>query len=359
MEKEIKYCECGCGTIVKKRFVSGHNTRLDPPMKHEEVSKKFRKPKKEQKTCQCGCGELANPGKKFIIGHNKRGCKISEDHRQKIIEWNKNSWKDENKRYERIQKIKNSLNKIETKEKLKIAGSLGAEAVRKKSQENEEFKLKIIENCRRAAIIGWSGDKREHMLEVRKKQWTDEVRRKMSISTKKRFENINERRKNSQNKLKYFSEIKNRKNQSEVICKAYIEGRFGESKKYRSENIIIGDNKIFVQSSYEKRFCFILEYFFQNNWSRCLHYFPYIDIQGNHRNTIPDFQLLTENSFVFEVKGYLSQEDLYKIYSCCEINNLSYYIVFEEDLNMMEELINNKIQNFPFEKLIKISKNQQ
>jgi hypothetical protein len=35
---EIKYCECGCGQIVKCRFVSGHNARVVPPSRKGRVA---------------------------------------------------------------------------------------------------------------------------------------------------------------------------------------------------------------------------------------------------------------------------------------------------------------------------------
>lgn len=42
--KKIKYCECGCGQVVNKRFVRGHHRR---GIKHlEEVKKKISKTKK-------------------------------------------------------------------------------------------------------------------------------------------------------------------------------------------------------------------------------------------------------------------------------------------------------------------------
>jgi len=55
------------------RFIHGHN-QLGV----------IRRPKPPARGCLCGCGELANPGKRFITGHNARGQKRSEATRQKL-----------------------------------------------------------------------------------------------------------------------------------------------------------------------------------------------------------------------------------------------------------------------------------
>src|SRR5574343_611743 len=73
----IKFCECGCGVEVKRRFVSGHNTRKAP---------------KERILCLCGCGELANAGYRYIRGHQRRGSILTEAQKGLLrgkIPWNK------------------------------------------------------------------------------------------------------------------------------------------------------------------------------------------------------------------------------------------------------------------------------
>ncbi len=57
----LKRCACGCGKIVNKRFVSGHNSKVNPP--NPKVVRMIR-------LCQCDCGKFASPGRKFISGHN-------------------------------------------------------------------------------------------------------------------------------------------------------------------------------------------------------------------------------------------------------------------------------------------------
>jgi hypothetical protein len=42
MEKQIKYCECGCGAEVKNRFVHGHHARVNNPMSNPVSLAKLR-----------------------------------------------------------------------------------------------------------------------------------------------------------------------------------------------------------------------------------------------------------------------------------------------------------------------------
>ena len=46
MTKKIKYCECGCGTVVKNRFVRGHQLRVKNPMSDPECRLKASEAKK-------------------------------------------------------------------------------------------------------------------------------------------------------------------------------------------------------------------------------------------------------------------------------------------------------------------------
>lgn len=44
----------------------------------------------EKKLCQCGCGsQVSKPSNKFIRGHNRKNCKLSEDHIHIIKKYNK------------------------------------------------------------------------------------------------------------------------------------------------------------------------------------------------------------------------------------------------------------------------------
>ena len=81
-------CECGCGGEASpgKRFISGHNARVNPPTKGKKYSKEskekrrktkeinrlIREGKLEPKYCECGCGMIVKTGKRFIHGHYVR-----------------------------------------------------------------------------------------------------------------------------------------------------------------------------------------------------------------------------------------------------------------------------------------------
>lgn len=81
-------CECGCGGEASpgKRFISGHNARVNTPMKKgkklsEEAKRKrkeairlnklLKEGKIELPFCACGCGgRVTKLGNKYIIGHH-------------------------------------------------------------------------------------------------------------------------------------------------------------------------------------------------------------------------------------------------------------------------------------------------
>jgi len=95
-----KLCECGCGETVasNNRFISGHENRGRTPWmkgrKHTEETKQrmratkaaHRLPPPEPQLCACGCGELANPGRKYINGHQNRGKVHTAETRRKFSE---------------------------------------------------------------------------------------------------------------------------------------------------------------------------------------------------------------------------------------------------------------------------------
>jgi len=127
----LNLCECGCKREVKNRFVSGHNFKVKPTIlfgekngfygkTHTEDNKKkcsaphigrkqsdgerekrsesgkkrwAEDPKrKKSQICECGCRDVTSPGRKFITGHNRRGCGTN-NHTGKVIhtkEWNRN-----------------------------------------------------------------------------------------------------------------------------------------------------------------------------------------------------------------------------------------------------------------------------
>lgn len=76
--QQVKYCECGCNQTVhntNNRFINGHNHRGISQSRSTVIkrvnSTKFRVTK-ESVLCNCGCRELTKPGNRFITGHNSR-----------------------------------------------------------------------------------------------------------------------------------------------------------------------------------------------------------------------------------------------------------------------------------------------
>ncbi len=100
-------CACRCGQVVKpgNRFVSGHNVRVNHPMKDPESRRKVseslkRRPKKYKlynitTKCACGCGEfVSRPNNKYVSGHNAReGNKNTFWKGGSSIYWHNEAWK--------------------------------------------------------------------------------------------------------------------------------------------------------------------------------------------------------------------------------------------------------------------------
>lgn len=73
-------CECGCGEFAEpgNRFINGHNTRgisrsLETRRKMSMNNGKKHKRKPLTLLCACGCDQYAKPGRTYIHGHNGRG----------------------------------------------------------------------------------------------------------------------------------------------------------------------------------------------------------------------------------------------------------------------------------------------
>ena len=343
-------CECGCGSLVKHRFVSGHNIKHDPPSKRPGVAEKLRKPPKPQIKCQCNCGELAKPGNKFIVGHNNRGIKLnlSKEKRQNIIDRTKKMWKDPVKKQQLIQNIKKSKNTPEGKEKSSKAGKEGNKKLKQMRIDDQDFSNRMIKEARDGANKLWE-EKRDHMMEVRKTQWTPQARHNMSLSTIERMSHPEEREKLSKSLLKVLGTREWREAQSIRITNAYIDGKLNfETGKFKTGYIQTETcGEIFYQSSYEERFIYILEHFFKRNWKRNCIKFNYFDGKI-FRNYIPDY---TTNELFFEVKGWFSEKDKFKVIESSKRHNLTIYLIFEKELKFLENLMSKNITEFPFNEI--------
>lgn len=61
--------------------------------------------------CECGCGHYANPGKRFLYGHNRRGRKQTPEHKAALLKsWGKRSHTEESKQAIRAANMGKKLN---------------------------------------------------------------------------------------------------------------------------------------------------------------------------------------------------------------------------------------------------------
>ena len=88
-----KLCECGCGSPVKpgRRFIYHHHLAGDSATARSLRARasatrhsKYLAGQPVPALCECGCGSLANPGRRFIYGHNRRGVTLPASSRAKM-----------------------------------------------------------------------------------------------------------------------------------------------------------------------------------------------------------------------------------------------------------------------------------
>jgi len=304
-----------------------------------------------KKFCECGCGFLVKPGNRFIVGHNNKGKKLnlSEEQIKKKQELAKKNWLNKDIRQKMMSGIKESKNTEKGRKDNRRASKIGNKVIKYKLDNDPYFKEKKRISSSLAAKKLWQ-TKREHMLKVRKKQWTKQARSNMSNSTKNRFRNPRERELLRHRTITRFLDPKEREKQSKIISQAYIDGKFSMKSRFKTGYI----NDIFYQSSYERRFIYILEYFFKDRWSRCSLRFPYFD-EEIKRIYIPDF--LVDDKIIFEVKGWFSDKDKSKMIRATRELSFMVYLIFEEQLKFLENLISLQ-KPFSFRKLPRIDNGQ-
>lgn len=87
----MKTCECGCGQVVRNRFVSGHNAIVNNPMKgkhhFQETKRKLSEAKKGEKNPLYG--KHHSEAAKQKMSEATKGKPKSEEHRRKLSEANK------------------------------------------------------------------------------------------------------------------------------------------------------------------------------------------------------------------------------------------------------------------------------
>ena len=290
------------------------------------------------KLCECGCGtEVVSEKARFITGHNTRVKKpiLNDEQKKSKSDKMKLRWSNLEYKSRVSKKIKDVKNTPEQLIKLSLAGKLGAAKCAKLMQIDEEFKCKRIESCVKAANISWDKDHKENMLAIRKTQWTEHVRSKMSKSSKKRFENPVELEKLSKRGLLRFSNPEERNKQSKIITEAYLRlGNF-TTGKYKTGYFKRKNGRVeFFQSSYEERFMKILDQNFES-WSRNYKRFEYHFTDKLIKNYVPDFQCC-DYKYIFETKGWLNEECLNKMILASKENNLKIFLIYENELNYLK-----------------------
>ena len=96
----MKYCECGCGTVIKDnmRYVNYH------------YKKSIKKELLPPQLCECGCGQMTSPGCRLVRWHRSKKMKeavslknknhvVSDETKSKISKSLKDTWDDSNSSY--------------------------------------------------------------------------------------------------------------------------------------------------------------------------------------------------------------------------------------------------------------------
>jgi len=165
---QVKYCECGCGQIVKKRFVSGHNGRVSHGMKGKSHSQEARNRMSEGHKGM----PTWNKGLKGVqVGWNKglhtksgmEGKKHSEAAKKKMSE----------------AKI-GSIRSVKSRKKQALNNTTNPNYGMKGKSHSEETKLKLSKRVKKL----WQ-DKEyvKHMSKVHKEKWQNEEFVKMMYKT--------------------------------------------------------------------------------------------------------------------------------------------------------------------------------
>ena len=150
-------CECGCGEIVKRRFVSGHNNRgktisewqkgrisaANKGRKHSEETKK--------KLSKLSTGRKHSEETKKKLSKLSKGKKLSEEHKKKLREANKNI------SAERRQKLRDAnLGRKHSEETKKKIGFKSKGRKRTKKAKLKHF-ITLIENRQKIGITTVNG----------------------------------------------------------------------------------------------------------------------------------------------------------------------------------------------------------
>lgn len=127
-----------------------------------------------EKYCECGCGEIVKAGNRFIRGHNSFGHVVSDETKQKIGNAHRGKIVSEEQKHKL--RDANLGKKLSDETKMKIGAKSKGNSYAKGHHHTEETKQKIgIASKER-------GFPKEHMANWVGKQHSDEAKLRMSIS---------------------------------------------------------------------------------------------------------------------------------------------------------------------------------
>jgi len=155
METKIKYCECGCGRIVNKRFVLGHqNLGNNNPAKRPEVGKKISVARMGHPVSEETRQKISETFKRNG-GHPAKGTTLPEDQKIKISIANKGKKRSDSfkKRMSESAKITKNFTGHKHTEESKLKMSL--KKIGKKR--SKEVRMNLSELHRGEKCIFWRG----------------------------------------------------------------------------------------------------------------------------------------------------------------------------------------------------------
>uniref|UniRef100_A0A6M3LTS7 HNH nuclease domain-containing protein n=1 Tax=viral metagenome TaxID=1070528 RepID=A0A6M3LTS7_9ZZZZ len=214
-----KFCECGCGTVIKRnrRFVHGHNSN---PMKGKG------KPKSPPQICACGiCGLITNPGNRYVNGHYARVQITTEEKRRKLSI--------------ALTGKKHPPERIEKNRQARLGKKQSPETIEKR-RVSCIGKMSCPEERRRKISVGNTGKKRTKEMNERNRQArlgkspSLEAREKNGLKHKNRVFEEDSILKMSLARIKFYEEHPEKK-MIGVKNPSYIDGRCSGSYKYTRE----------------------------------------------------------------------------------------------------------------------------
>jgi len=254
-ESKVLHCECGCGEIVKNRFVLGHSARH----MSEKTKRKIGETRK---------GKAMSKETKRKLSELMKGRKPSEESKRKMSESAKGH----------CFGMKGKKHSEETKRKMSKTHKGKKQSEEQKRKTSKFHKGKII---------------------------SKKTRKKMSKLMKGRIISEETKKKMSEARKGTFMSEETKKKKSKIMTKLIIEGKFNIISNYKT-GYYKGN---FYRSSWELA---VMKFFDENNivWQYEKKRF-FLKKLGKYY--VPDFYLPEKDIFV-EVKGYIKKPDKFEIF---------------------------------------------